>query len=573
MDSVYPGHVDVRLNRTGVYFLVLVGSVALLGAIWVRPVVLAWAGLLLAGFVYAWFLAQLTGLRIANGALTAICGDIEGQTKVHLAGDRLVLPILIKNALPQPLVAMTVRLVGSSALEPLSPSYHTNVVGPYETHKVTFPICAKMAGPWRIFGVSLAVGAPSVLFDLNVYLPTERAIKVLPRRWPGTMRSVHASRRQALRSSLVGRASIQRGFGLELKEVREFIAGDPFKHIAWKASAHAGKLLVREFESDVTLSAYIVVDISPSMRWGKGGNTLMDRALDIAYGFGHTLAEHRDRFGSAVCDVGVVAFAEPTSGPRALTTLAEQLIETNAIVDGHLTAVTDEEVILLVAQHAFTQFGTDFRLKSAPTGSFAGLSSWDIHTAALLQWVEARLQQDARDVNASPWLLSRKLARDPLTHTLRLWARLRSIELPYRAEVLPGGKEHGLCAVMDRILRVGGGPHSVLLLTDLEGIIDGDALIRSVRNLRSRRHEVTIVLLRDRNRSDSEATEKQTTPSPMAPMQAPLEALFRLESELVVAELRSRLATCGARIVPVMVPNRVMARTETNTAHEPQPHG
>ncbi|NUN16285.1 MAG: DUF58 domain-containing protein [Myxococcales bacterium] len=568
MDSVRSGHVDVRLNRLGIYFLVLIGTSTLCGALLARPVVLAWAGLCLAGFIFAWFLAQLAGQRIANGALTARCADVEGDSKVHIAGERLFLPVFIRNTLSQPLVTVAVRLIGSSALEPIQSAYVTNVLGPTTTHTVTFPVWARMAGPWRIFGLAISVGAPSILFDLHVYLPAERAIKVLPRRWPGTMRAVHASRRQALRSSLVGRASAQRGFGLELKEVREFIAGDPFKHIAWKASARAGKLLVREFESDVTLSAYIVVDISPSMRWGEGGNALINRALDIAYGFGHTLAEHRDRFGSALCDVGVLAFVEPTSGPRALNALVEQLIEANAIVDDHLTAVTDDEVILLVAQHAFSQFGRDFRLVSAHGGSFSGLSSWDIHTSAMLEWVESRLEQDARDVNASQWLLSRRLSRDPMTNTFRLWARLRSIELPYRTEVLPGGKENGLCAVMDRILRAGGGPHSILLLTDLEGIIDGDALIRSVRNLRSRRHEVTFVLLRDRNRSESGGGVNPLEKPPIPPMQSTLEALFRLESDLLVNDLRSRLVTSGARLLPVVVPNRIFFNPEQRASHD-----
>ena len=39
------------------------------------------------------------------------------------------------------------------------------------------------------------------------------------------------------------------GSGTELRELRELRPGDPFKSIAWKASARSGKLLVREVES------------------------------------------------------------------------------------------------------------------------------------------------------------------------------------------------------------------------------------------------------------------------------------------------------------------------------------
>src|SRR6185369_7267557 len=50
------------------------------------------------------------------------------------------------------------------------------------------------------------------------------------------------------------------GTGTELYELREHVSGDPFKRIAWKASARRGQLLVREFEREDRDVVWLVLD-------------------------------------------------------------------------------------------------------------------------------------------------------------------------------------------------------------------------------------------------------------------------------------------------------------------------
>ncbi|MEY3458115.1 MAG: hypothetical protein RL215_1272, partial [Planctomycetota bacterium] len=50
------------------------------------------------------------------------------------------------------------------------------------------------------------------------------------------------------------------GLGSELLELREYLAGDPPKSIAWKASARRGRLMTRQYESEVPVRLQLIVD-------------------------------------------------------------------------------------------------------------------------------------------------------------------------------------------------------------------------------------------------------------------------------------------------------------------------
>src|SRR5204862_2682314 len=58
------------------------------------------------------------------------------------------------------------------------------------------------------------------------------------------------------------------GSGSELLDLRDYRPGDPPKRIAWKASARKGKLITREFESEVPIRCTLFVEASDAVRLG-----------------------------------------------------------------------------------------------------------------------------------------------------------------------------------------------------------------------------------------------------------------------------------------------------------------
>ena len=60
-----------------------------------------------------------------------------------------------------------------------------------------------------------------------------------------------------------------RGFGLDLAELREYQYGDDVRHIDWNVTARTGQPHVRQFHEDREVTAWFLLDLSPSLDFGS----------------------------------------------------------------------------------------------------------------------------------------------------------------------------------------------------------------------------------------------------------------------------------------------------------------
>ncbi|MEM7605759.1 MAG: DUF58 domain-containing protein, partial [Myxococcota bacterium] len=154
----------------------------------------------------------------------------------------------------------------------------------------TLQLRAAAAGRVVLHGLALEVRGPLGLFRTPLFFPNPLAIRVLPR--SGRLRG----KRSALGGAAGSGKHAARGGGTDLHELREFVPGDAFKAIAWKASARRGRLIVREMEQELQQTTQIIVDTSSSMRGGRLGERKLDRAVEVAA----TMARRAIRGGERV---------------------------------------------------------------------------------------------------------------------------------------------------------------------------------------------------------------------------------------------------------------------------------
>jgi uncharacterized protein (DUF58 family) len=64
------------------------------------------------------------------------------------------------------------------------------------------------------------------------------------------------------------RRAKRRGTGLEFADYRQYVAGDDFRHLDWKAYLRLNRLILRLFEEEEDLPIYLFVDSSQSMTYG-----------------------------------------------------------------------------------------------------------------------------------------------------------------------------------------------------------------------------------------------------------------------------------------------------------------
>ncbi|MBU1109883.1 MAG: DUF58 domain-containing protein [Candidatus Riflebacteria bacterium] len=89
----------------------------------------------------------------------------------------------------------------------------------------------------------------------------------------------------------------RRGLGSNFESLREYVSGDEFRRIDWKASARKNKLITREFQSEVNQSVLVVLDCSRSMGAVVDNLTLLDHAVNSALILGYQVMKKGDKIG------------------------------------------------------------------------------------------------------------------------------------------------------------------------------------------------------------------------------------------------------------------------------------
>jgi len=150
-------------------------------------------------------------------------------------------------------------------------------------------------GNHGIFGVVLETLRAPGLHTVPLGFNNPMVLEVLPRSAEITVPGAFARKRgetdpEPRRAALLGD-------GTEFRELREHRPGDPFKRIAWKASARRGRLLTVEKSVEENARIWLVVDASVDAWTGPSGRAPADRAIDDAAALGRAHLKAGDAVG------------------------------------------------------------------------------------------------------------------------------------------------------------------------------------------------------------------------------------------------------------------------------------
>lgn len=454
---------------------------------------------------FAWWLAQREGLLSG-----AVVPNVPFQVRCYVR-HRGTTPLELTRI--EPVVASTASLHEPKPTRvPVPPRTRTEFV---------FTMSAKTAGRLVLHGLAVSLRGPLGLFEVPLYFPNALTIKVLPR--TSLLRTGKPNVLTGLPMDRPGRHRMRRrGGGTDLHELRDFQPGDPFKSIAWKASARTGQLLVREVDQEVQQTLVLVLDVAGSLRGGKPGQRKLDLALELAASLSHAWLDRGDRVGLMTVDGRLLANVAPGEGPAHLLRLYDALLATTEVVDGDLTAVDDAAVLNIVARYVRHQDGVEF-----PEPRVRG---WDM--AALARHV--RTLSSARNLELPQ-------AQSPAGAELRRFCRERGLSLPHRATSLQGDKARGLSAA----LRLTGGrtraPLSIVMISDLDGILDYEPLVAAARLLTRRGHSLRVLV------PEASALTAQGEDA----LSDTLEAIYRRVEQRHVREARQYFSRFGVQVTEV----------------------
>ena len=327
------------------------GLVALGAAARLAPVVAFGGAMLLAVAVgRAIALVAVTRLRAAGFEMVWT-----GPTRVYRVsrGGTLVLEAELRNRGADPVRGVSVRPMASSMLR-VSVEPGSVDLPPGSIARVDVTVEGLRVGRWGVHGLALEVrGTPlggEGLYEVPLLFANPLGIEVLPPSLGALVGSPRGGR--ARRASEVGRPANFAGEGDELRELRDHVPGDPFKRIAWKASARRGRLLVREMQREEREVVWLVVDASVELWAGGKGDAPLDHVVEEVASVAARHLRRGDRVGLVVAASRLRSWIAPQEGAAHAATLAGALASAASCIDADRSELDEHQVAQRVVEHA-----------------------------------------------------------------------------------------------------------------------------------------------------------------------------------------------------------------------------
>jgi uncharacterized protein (DUF58 family) len=103
-----------------------------------------------------------------------------------------------------------------------------------------------------------------------------------------------------------------KGFSQEFADYRQYMPGDELKRIDWKVYARSDRFYIKEFQEETNLKAYILLDKSGSMGYGKKVDKL-EYAKYLSASLAYMLFRQKDSVGIATFDTEIREIIAPSA--------------------------------------------------------------------------------------------------------------------------------------------------------------------------------------------------------------------------------------------------------------------
>src|SRR6476660_6099971 len=115
------------------------------------------------------------------------------------------------------------------------------------------------------------------------------------------------------------------GHSVEFAQHREYVRGDDIRHLDWKVWSKTDRYYIKQFEAETNLRSTLVVDVSESMRYGRGALDKYEYACTAAACLGYLLLRQQDSVGLISFDADVRQIVPPRSAQTHIDALVRAM--------------------------------------------------------------------------------------------------------------------------------------------------------------------------------------------------------------------------------------------------------
>lgn len=201
---------------------------------------------------------------------------------------------------------------------------------PKTNHSFKYVIVAPKRGGFSFGSVNVRYSGFLNLFSYQYQIPLPQQLIVYP-----NLSKIGDYRFHQLQASEVSGLHRQRLFSMsgEFAQLREFVAGDDFRKVNWKVTAHFGKPVVNEFEPEKDQNVFLCFDTG-RMLFDQNDTTQsrMDYILDSALLLAYNIVEHGDVIGALGFNSRVDRYVPLGKGKSQIQWMTSRLYDMEAVM-------------------------------------------------------------------------------------------------------------------------------------------------------------------------------------------------------------------------------------------------
>jgi uncharacterized protein (DUF58 family) len=240
--------------------------------------------------------SALAGIRVELPELVRFFKDHAGEVRVRIHNES-------KHA-----STVRVGIVAPQGLETAAEEQTIRLPEGAESAEFVWQWMPLRRGQYRIASCFLEGASPLGMWAVRQEQPVSCEIRVYP----------NLRRKDDLRALQRGAGGLhtmrQIGRGREFEKLREYLPGDGFDEIHWKATARRGHPITKVYQVERTQEVYAVLDASRLSGRAVGGETMLERMISAALIVGAAAERRGDLFGLAAFSHQVEGFVRARNG-------------------------------------------------------------------------------------------------------------------------------------------------------------------------------------------------------------------------------------------------------------------
>lgn len=132
------------------------------------------------------------------------------------------------------------------------------------------------------------------------------------------------------------------GHSMEFEHIKEYVRGDDYRTINWKATAHKANLMVNHFEDERSQQVYSIVDVGRVMKMPFEGMSLLDYAINTSLVISSIAIHKHDK-------AGVVTFSNIVNNILPAHRQARQMQKIQEVLYNQKTDFLESDFEILVS--------------------------------------------------------------------------------------------------------------------------------------------------------------------------------------------------------------------------------